>query len=148
MTLTGVAIKCINGDTPAELGQSVKFLRMPADRERSSGGIYIEASQSKKIAERAIKQLMQAARSQRVRFERGEEYWFFVANATCKTSGMPHEYLEVETPCERLAGKPFNHNCLCTWDRSVSCTNSNNSASPLRSSTPGVATAGVDWVRK
>ncbi|CAN0469527.1 unnamed protein product, partial [Discosporangium mesarthrocarpum] len=72
--------------------------------------------QSNAIAERAIKQLMQAARSQLVRSGLGEEFWFFaVADAAFKSFGMPHEYLGGETPCERLTGKPFNYNRLRVW---------------------------------
>ncbi|CAN0496688.1 unnamed protein product, partial [Discosporangium mesarthrocarpum] len=72
--------------------------------------------QSNGIAERAIKQLMQAARSQLVRSGRGEEHWFFaVADAAFKTGGMPHEFLGGDTPGERLTGKPFNYDCLRIW---------------------------------
>ncbi|CAN0514255.1 unnamed protein product [Discosporangium mesarthrocarpum] len=65
--------------------------------------------QSNGITERAIKQLMQAARSQLVRSGLGKKHWFFaVADAAFKTEGMPHEFLGGDTPCERLTGKPFN----------------------------------------
>ncbi|CAM9813515.1 unnamed protein product, partial [Choristocarpus tenellus] len=69
--------------------------------------------QSNVIAERAIKQIMQAARSQLIQAGMGEEFCFFaVADATFKATGMPHEYLGGETPYERLTNAPFNYNRL------------------------------------
>ncbi|CAM9850630.1 unnamed protein product, partial [Choristocarpus tenellus] len=69
--------------------------------------------QSNGITERAIKQVMQAARSQLIQAGLGEEFWFFaVADATYKTTGMPQEYLGGETPYERLNNKPFNYTRL------------------------------------
>ncbi|CAN0503525.1 unnamed protein product [Discosporangium mesarthrocarpum] len=72
--------------------------------------------QSNGIAVLAIKQLMQAARSQLVRSGLGKEHWFFaVADAVFKTGGMPHEFLGGDMPCERLTGKPFNYDRLRIW---------------------------------
>ncbi|CAM9959860.1 unnamed protein product [Choristocarpus tenellus] len=73
--------------------------------------------QSNGIAERAIKQLMGAARSQLVKAGLGDkEYWFFaITDVAFKTGGMPHEYLGRETPCERLTGKSFNYDRLRAW---------------------------------
>ncbi|CAN0062222.1 unnamed protein product, partial [Choristocarpus tenellus] len=68
------------------------------------------------IAERAIKQLMGAARSKLVKAGLGDEYWFFaITDAAFKTGGMPREYLGGETPCERLTGKSFNYDRLRAW---------------------------------
>lgn len=35
-----------------------------------------------------------------------------IADAAFKTSGMLHEYLGGETPCQRLTGKSFNYDRL------------------------------------
>ncbi|CAN0472093.1 unnamed protein product [Discosporangium mesarthrocarpum] len=92
MARKGVPVKCISGDGAGELARSVRFQRVFAD-----WGIKWRKSppytpQSNGIAERVIKQLMQAARSQLVRSGLGEEFWFFaVANSAFKSSGMPHE---------------------------------------------------------
>ena len=56
---------------------------------------------------------MYAARSSLIRSGRDEKNWFFaVADAAYKSSGMPHEYLGGETPHERLTGKPLNYDRL------------------------------------
>ncbi|CAM9301783.1 unnamed protein product, partial [Sphacelaria rigidula] len=111
-----VPIKCISGDGTGELGRSIKSQRMLTNRGIKYRNSPPRTPQSIGIAERAIQQLMRIARSQLVKAGRGEEYWFFtVADAAFKTSGMPHEYLEDETPCERLTGKPFNYDRLRTW---------------------------------
>ena len=90
----GVAIKCISGDRAGELGRSVKFQRMLADRGVKGRSSPPRTSQSNAIVERAIQQLMRIARSQLVQAGRKEDYCFFaVADAAFKIAGMPHEYL-------------------------------------------------------
>ncbi|CAN0455718.1 unnamed protein product, partial [Discosporangium mesarthrocarpum] len=107
---------CISGDGAGELARSVRFQRMLADRAIKWRKSPPYTPQSNGIAERAIKQLMQAARSQLIRSGLGEEFWFFaVADAAFKSSGMQHEYLGGETPCERLTRQPFNYNRLRVW---------------------------------
>ena len=95
----GVAIKCMSGDGAGELGRSVKFQRMLANRGIKWHNSPPRTPQSNGITERAIQQLMRIARSQLVKAGRGEDYWYFaVADAAFKTAGMPHEYLGGETP--------------------------------------------------
>ncbi|CAN0497107.1 unnamed protein product [Discosporangium mesarthrocarpum] len=109
MARDGVVVKCISGDGAGELGRSVKFQRMLVNKGIRWRKSPPRTLQSNRIDERAIKQLMQAARSQLLRSGLGEEHWFFaVADAAFKTGGMPHEFLGGDTPCERLTGKPFN----------------------------------------
>ncbi|CAN0014305.1 unnamed protein product [Choristocarpus tenellus] len=116
MAREGIPVKCISGDGAGELGRSVNFQRMLANngiRWRKSPP---RTPQSNGIAERAIKQLMGAARSQLVKAGLGDEYWFFaITDVTFKTGGMPHEYLGGETPCERLTRKSFNYDRLRAW---------------------------------
>ncbi|CAN0458939.1 unnamed protein product [Discosporangium mesarthrocarpum] len=109
----GVPVKCISGDGAGELARSVRFQRMLADRGIKWRKSPPYTPQSNGITEGDIKQLMQAACTQLVRSGLGEEFWFFaVADAAFKSSGMPHEFLGGETPCERLTGKPFKYNRL------------------------------------
>ena len=116
MAREGVAIKCISGDGAGELGKSVKFQRMLADRGIRWISSPPRTPQYNGIAERAIQQLMRIARRQLVKAGRGEDYWFFaVADAVFKTTGMPHECLGRETPCKRLTEKPFNYDRLHMW---------------------------------
>ncbi|CAN0016909.1 unnamed protein product, partial [Sphacelaria rigidula] len=116
MAREGVAIKCISGDGDGELGRSVKSQRMLTNRGIKWRSSPPRTPQSNGIAQRAIQQLMRIARSQLVKAGRGEDYWFFaVEDAAFKTTGMPHEYLGGETPCERLTGKPLNNDRLRTW---------------------------------
>ena len=92
MAREGVAVKCISGDGAGELGRSVKFQRMLANRGIRWRSSPPRTPQSNGIAERAIQQLMNIARSQLVKAGRGEDYWYFaVADAAFKTAGMPHE---------------------------------------------------------
>ncbi|CAN0051008.1 unnamed protein product, partial [Choristocarpus tenellus] len=75
MAREGIPVKCISGDGAGELGRSVKFQRMMlannGTRWRKSPP---RTPQSNGIAERAIKQLMGAARSQLVKAGLGDEY--------------------------------------------------------------------------
>ncbi|CAN0439419.1 unnamed protein product [Discosporangium mesarthrocarpum] len=133
----GVPVTCISGDGAGELARSVRFQRMLADQGIKWRKSPPYTPQSNGIAEQAIKQLMQATRSQLVRSGLGEEFLFFaVADAVFKSSGMPHEYLGGETPSERLTGKPFNYNRLRVWGRSVSYTRTRSSADRAPSFTP------------
>ncbi|CAM9581103.1 unnamed protein product [Sphacelaria rigidula] len=117
MASEGVAIKCISGDGAGELGQSVKFQRMLTNRVIKWRNSPPRRPQSNGIAERAIQQLMRMVRSQLVKAGRREDYWYFAAaDAAFKTTGMPHEYLGDETPCETLTGKLFNYDRLRTWE--------------------------------
>ncbi|CAN0427666.1 unnamed protein product, partial [Discosporangium mesarthrocarpum] len=116
MVRKGVPVKCISGDGAGELARSVGFQRMLANRVIKWRKSPPYTPQSNGIAERAIKQLMQAARSQLVRSGLGKEFWFFaVADAALTSSGMPHEYLGGEAPCERITGKPITNNRLRVW---------------------------------
>ncbi|CAM9887930.1 unnamed protein product [Choristocarpus tenellus] len=116
MTREGIPVKCISGDGAGELGRSVKFQRTLANNGTRWRKCPPRTPQSNGIAERAIKQLMGAARSQLVKAGLGDEYWFFaITDAAFKTRGMPHEYLGGETPCERLTGKSFNYDRLPAW---------------------------------
>ena len=63
MAREGVAIKYISGDGARELGRSVKFQRMVADRGIRWRSPPPRTPQSNVIAERAIHQLMRRARS-------------------------------------------------------------------------------------
>ena len=116
MAWEGVAIKCISGDGAGELGRSVKFQRMLADRGIRWRSSPPRTPQSNGIAERENEQQMRIARIQLVRVGRGEDYWFFtVADAASKVVGRPHEYIGGGTPCERLIEKPFNYDRLRMW---------------------------------
>ena len=111
-----LAVKCISGDGVDELGCSVKFHRMFANRGGRWRSSPPRTPQSNGIAERAIQQLVRIARSQLVKAGCGEDYWVFaVADASFKTARMPHEYLGGEMPHERLTGKPFNYGRLRVW---------------------------------
>ncbi|CAM9205458.1 unnamed protein product [Choristocarpus tenellus] len=113
MTREGVVVRCISGDGAGEFGRSVKFQHILTERGVKSRKSPPHTPQSNGIAERAIKQVMQAARSHLIQAGLGEEFGFFaVADATYKTTGMPLKYLGDETPCERLSNKPFNYNRL------------------------------------
>ncbi|CAM9927869.1 unnamed protein product, partial [Choristocarpus tenellus] len=113
MARDGVVVRCISGDGAGEFGRSIKFQRMLTERGVKWRKSPPHIPQSNGIAERAIKQIMQAARSQLIQAGMGEEFWFFaVADATFKTTGMPHEYLGGETPYERLTNTPFNYKRL------------------------------------
>ena len=113
MAREGVAVKCISGDGAGELGRSVKFQRMLANRGIRWRSSPPRTPQSNGIAERAIQQLMNIARSQLVKAGRGEDFWYFaVADAAFKTAGVPHEYLGGETPCERLTRNFFDYDRL------------------------------------
>ncbi|CAM9552154.1 unnamed protein product [Choristocarpus tenellus] len=117
MAREGIPVQYISGDGAGELGRSVKFQRMLAYNDTRWRNSPPRTSQSNGIAERAIKQLMGAARSQLAKAGLGDEYyWFFaITDVASKTGGMPHEYLRGETPCERLTGKSFNYDRLRTW---------------------------------
>lgn len=53
------------------------------------------------------------AQSRLAKSGRREDYWMLaISDAAFKTSGMPHEYLGGETPCQRLTGKSFNYDRL------------------------------------
>ncbi|CAM9685456.1 unnamed protein product, partial [Choristocarpus tenellus] len=116
MAREGIPVKCISGDGAGELGRSMKFQRMLANNGTRRRKSPPRTLQSNGIAERAIKPLMRAARSQLVKAGLGDKYWFFaITDVAFKTGGMPHEYLGGETPCERLTGKSFNYNRLQAW---------------------------------
>ncbi|CAM9397444.1 unnamed protein product, partial [Choristocarpus tenellus] len=114
MAQEGVVVRCISGDGAGEFGRSIKFQRMLTERGVKWRKSPLRTPQSNGIAERAIKQVMQAAHSQLIQAGLGEEFWFFaaVADTTYKTTGMPHEYLGGETPYEHLTNKPFNYERL------------------------------------
>ena len=108
-----VFVKQMFGDGAGELGRSGRFQRMLRERHVQWQKSPPYTPQSNGIAERAIKSLMYAARSSLIRSGRDEKYWFFaVADAAFKSSGMPHEYLGGETPHERLTGKSLNYDRL------------------------------------
>ena len=66
--------------------------------------------QSNGIAERVIKQIMTAARSQQPESGRGEHFGSSnVMDAAYKLAGAPHKCFGGETPYERLTGEPFNY---------------------------------------
>ncbi|CAM9476000.1 unnamed protein product, partial [Choristocarpus tenellus] len=77
MTREGIPVKCISGDGAGELGRSVKFQRMLANNGTRWRKSPPKTPQSNGIAERAIKQLIGAARSQLVKAGLGDEHWFF-----------------------------------------------------------------------
>ncbi|CAM9873900.1 unnamed protein product, partial [Choristocarpus tenellus] len=113
MAREGVVVRCISGDGAGEFGRSVRFQLMLTERGVKWRKTPPGTPQSNGIAEREIKQVMQAAHNQLIHAGLGEEFWFFaVADATYKTAGMPHEYLGGETPCERLTNKHFNNKRL------------------------------------
>ncbi|CAN0027892.1 unnamed protein product, partial [Choristocarpus tenellus] len=101
MARDGVVVRCIRGDGTGEFGRSIRFQRMLSERGVQWRKTPPSTPQSNGIAERAIKQITQAARSQLIQAGMGQEFWFFaVADATFKTNGMPHEYLGGKTPNE------------------------------------------------
>ena len=113
MQQSDVYVKCLSGDGAGELGRSGKFQRMLTERHVRWRKSPPYTPQANGLAERGIKSLMYSARSSLSRSGRGEQFWFFaVADAAYKSSGMPHEYLGGETPHERLTGKPFNYDRL------------------------------------
>jgi Reverse transcriptase (RNA-dependent DNA polymerase) len=113
MQQSDVYVKCLSGDGAGELGRSGKFQRMLTERHVRWRKSPPYTPQANGLAERGIKSLMSSARSSLSRSGRGERFWFFaVADAAYKSSGMPHEYLGGETPHERLTGKPFNYDRL------------------------------------
>ncbi|CAM9965350.1 unnamed protein product, partial [Choristocarpus tenellus] len=113
MVREGVVVRCISGDGAGEFGRRVRFQRMLTERSVKWRKTPPRTPQSNEIAERATKHVMQAARSQLIHAGLGEEFCFFaVADATYKTTGMPHKYLRGETPCECLTNKPFNYERL------------------------------------
>ncbi|CAM9813240.1 unnamed protein product [Choristocarpus tenellus] len=115
MAREGIPVKCISGDGAGELGRSVKFQGMLVNNGTQWRKSPPRTPQSNGIAERAIKQLMAAARSL-VKAGLGDEYWFFeITDVAFKTGGMPHEYLGGETPCEHLTGKSFNYDRFRAW---------------------------------
>lgn len=106
---------------------------MPTDRGIKWRCSPLRTPQVNGIAERAIKQLTQAAQSRLVRSGRGEEYWFFVvADAAYNTGGIPPENLGDETPCWRASLfvnlRPAPHLGIGV----LPCTNINSSAVPRR----------------
>ena len=116
MLREGVSVKCLSGDGAGELGRSGKFLRMLTERGIRWRSSPPRTQQSNGIAERAIRQIMEAARSQLLKSGRGEQFWSFaVMDATYKLAAAPHEFLGGETPHERLTGKPFNYARLRAW---------------------------------
>ncbi|CAM9753325.1 unnamed protein product [Choristocarpus tenellus] len=116
MAREGIHVQCISGDGASELWRSVKSQRMLANNGTRWRKSPPRTPQSNGIAERAIKQLMGAAKSQVAKAGLGDEYWFFaITDVAFKTGGMPHEYLGRETPYERLTGKSFNYDRLRTW---------------------------------
>ncbi len=113
MQQSDIYVKCLSGDGAGELGRSGKFQRMLTERHVRWRKSPPYTPQANGLAERGIKSLMYSARSSLSRSGRGERFWFFaVADAAYKSSGMPHEYLGGETPHERLTGKPFNYDRL------------------------------------
>ncbi|CAM9443027.1 unnamed protein product [Choristocarpus tenellus] len=116
MARESIQVQCISGDGAGELGRSVKFQRILVNSGTRWRKSPPRTPQSNGIAEKAIKQLMGAARSQLAKAGLGNEYWFFaITDVAFKTGAMPHEYLRGETPCERLTGKSFNYDRLRTW---------------------------------
>ncbi|CAM9373444.1 unnamed protein product [Choristocarpus tenellus] len=92
MVREGIPVQCISGDGAGELGRSLKFQRMLANNGTRWRKTPPRAPKTNGIAERAIKQLTGAARSQLVKAGLSDEYWFYaIIDAAFKTGGMPHE---------------------------------------------------------
>ncbi|CAM9615475.1 unnamed protein product, partial [Choristocarpus tenellus] len=92
MAREGVVERCISGDGAGEFRRSVRFQCMLTERGVKWHKTPPRTPQTNGISARAIKQVMQAARSQLIQAGLGEEFWFFtVADGTYQTRGMPHE---------------------------------------------------------